>query len=206
MISNNALVNHLRNEGILFDEDVERAMRRVDRIAFVDPRYAGQAYEDRALPNSFGQFISAPHMVALMAQYLSIMPGMKILEIGSDSGYLAAVLSELVGPEGKVYTIKHLPALADRVKNKLLPYTNITVYVGNSVLGLRQHAPFDRIIVSAAVHTVPETLMDQLAEGGRMILPLGRGAAQRLTLIEKIGGKPKKTDLQHTCMFVPLVD
>ncbi len=204
MMSNDELIDYLCSEGILYDEDVEKAMRKVDRLAFIDPKYLGQAYEDRPLPTSCGQTISAPHMVALMTQHLSVMPGMKILDIGAGSGYQAAILSQLVGPEGEVHTVEKVVELAQTAKNRLIPYTNLRVHIANGSWGLKKHAPFDRILVAAAAHSVPQALLDQLVEGGRMVIPLGHGAAQRLTLIEKFAGQIKKTDLDCTCIFVPL--
>jgi len=205
MPSNDSLIDGLRDLGILYDEAVEAAMRRVDRMAFVDRRYRREAYYDRPLPTDFGQTISAPHMVAIMTQHLSVMPGMKVLEIGAGSGYQAAVLSEIVGMDGEVHAVERLPELASAAKQSLAAYSNVKVHVGNGVLGLRSEAPFDRIIVSAAAQLVPPALLDQLAEGGRMVIPLGHGAAQRLTLVEKMAGHAKKTDLECTCVFVPLV-
>lgn len=206
MQSNDELVDYLKQEGILYDETVEQAMRRVDRIAFINPHYQGQAYQDRALPNALGQTISQPTMVAIMSQHLSILPGMKVLEVGAGSGYQAAILSELVGPDGEIHTIERIPDLASTAKKRLVAYSNIQVHVGNGVIGLKQNAPFDRIIVTAAVEEIPQALLDQLAENGKMVIPIGHGAFQRLTLVEKIAGEIRKTDLNCNCIFVPLVN
>ncbi|MFC2174470.1 protein-L-isoaspartate(D-aspartate) O-methyltransferase [archaeon] len=205
MPTNDDLVDLLKREGILYDDDVEQAMRRVDRMAFVDPKYQGQAYDDRPLPTNLGQTISAPHMVAIMTQHLAITPGMKLLEVGAGSGYQAAILSEMVGANGEVHTIERVPALANVARSRLIAYSNIRVHIGNGAGGLKPQSPFDRIIVTAAAHAIPPALMDQLSEGGRMVLPLDHGAAQRLTLVEKIAGSARKTDLNCTCVFVPLI-
>ena len=205
MQSNDELVDYLKSQGALYDEAVEEAMRRVDRLAFVGENYRNNAYDDRPLPTKLGQTISAPHMVAIMTQHLSVMPGMKILEIGAGFGYQSAVLSEMVGPEGEVHTIEHLPIVAEAATKNLRAYSNVSVTVSNGINGLKKEAPFDRIMVTAAAQAVPAPLMDQLAEDGKMVIPIGHGAVQRLTLVEKIAGQPKKTDLNCTCIFVPLV-
>ncbi|MCK4327658.1 MAG: protein-L-isoaspartate(D-aspartate) O-methyltransferase [Candidatus Diapherotrites archaeon] len=205
MRTNDGLIDYLKHTGVLYDGMVEQAMRRVDRLAFIDPIYQNQAYEDRALPTALGQTISAPHMVAIMSQHLAISQGMKILEIGAGSGYQAAVLSELVGPAGEVHTIERIPALASTAEKRLIVYSNVRIHIGNGAQGLKPLAPFDRILVTAAAHSVPQALLDQLAEGGRMIIPIGHGAAQRLILVEKIAGSVRKTDLACPCIFVPLV-
>ena len=205
MPSNDELVDYLKAGGVLYDEAVEQAMRRVDRMVFVDPKYQGNAYDDRPLPTAMGQTVSAPHMVAMMTQQLAILPGMKILEIGAGSGYQAAILSELVGTDGEVHTMERIPDLARTARSRLVAYANVRIHIGNGVQGLKPLAPFDRILVTAATHSIPQALLDQLAEGGRMVLPLGHGAAQKLTLVEKIAGIAKKTDLGCSCVFVPLV-
>lgn len=205
MGANDELIDYLKDEGVLYDNEVEKAMRRVDRLAFVDPKYRNQAYEDRPLPTVMGQTVSAPHMVSIMTQHLAIMPGMKILEVGAGSGYQAAILSELVGANGEVHTIERIPGLAHTARSHLIAYSNVRIHIGNGALGLKKLAPFDRILVAAAAHSIPPALLDQLAEGGRMIIPIGHGAMQRLTLVEKIAGSARKTDLNCNCVFVPLI-
>ena len=205
MRTNDGLIDYLRYRGVLYDPSVEEAMRRVDRLAFVEPRYQKNAYEDKPAPTGFSQTISAPHMVALMTQHLSVSRGMKVLEVGLGSGYQAAILAELVGPEGEVHSIERIPQLAESAEKRLYAYSNIRIHVGNGIVGLKRQAPFDRILVTAAAGSVPQALAEQLDEGGRMVIPLARGAAQRLTLAEKIAGSIKKTDLGCNCLFVPLV-
>ena len=205
MQTNDELVDYLKAEGVLYDETVEEAMRHVDRIGFVDPRFSTQAYDDKPLPTKLGQTISQPTMVAIMTQHLAVLPGLKILEIGAGSGYQAAVLSEVVGPEGQVFTVERLPDLARIAKERLTAYSNIDITIGNGFMGLKKEAPFDRIMVTAAAQIVPPSLVEQLTTEGKMVIPIGHGALQRLTLIEKIAGTPKTTDLNCTCVFVPLV-
>ena len=205
MQTNDELVDYLKRSGVLYDEAVEQAMRRVDRATFVSMRYHGQAYADRALPNMLGQTISQPTMVALMTQHLTVSPGMKVLEVGAGSGYQATILSELVGPEGEVHAVERLPAVANQAKKRLAVYSNIHVHIGNGVTGLKGQAPFDRILVSAAAERPPQALVDQLSESGKMIIPIGQSNMQRLTLVEKIAGRTRKTDLGVNCVFVPLI-
>lgn len=205
MQTNDELVDYLKQMGALYDEAVEQAMRRVDRVAFVNMRYQGQAYEDRALPNMLGQTVSQPTMVALMAQHLTVSPGMKVLEVGAGSGYVAAILSELAGPEGEVHAVERLPAIASQAKSRLAAYSNIYIHIGNGVTGLKHKAPFDRILVSAAAEQLPQALVDQLSESGKMVIPIGYSNMQRLTLVEKLAGSTRKTDLNINCVFVPLI-
>jgi len=206
MQTNDELVDYLKQSGTLYDEAVEEAMRRVDRIAFVNPRYQGQAYEDRALPNLLGQTVSQPTMVALMTQHLTVSPGMKVLDVGAGSGYQAAILSELVGPEGEVHTVERIAAIANAARKRLAAYPNIFIHIGNGVTGLKHKAPFDRILVSAAAEQLPQALVDQLSESSKMVIPIGYSAMQRLTLVEKLAGRTRKTDLNINCVFVPLIE
>jgi protein-L-isoaspartate(D-aspartate) O-methyltransferase len=158
-------------------------MRTVPRHRFVPPDQTSAAYDDRALPIGFGQTISQPYIVAYMTQALQPAPEHRVLEIGTGSGYQAAVLGQIVR---EVHTIEIVPELADRSRALLreLGYTNIHVRTGDGYAGLPEHAPFDRIIVTAAPDHVPQPLLDQLAVGGRMIVPVGK-SRQRLTVITK---------------------
>lgn len=205
MRTNDELVDHLKQKGMLYDEAVESAMRRVDRIAFVDPRYRNQAYEDRALPLMRGEQLSQPTMVALMMQHLSISPGMTVLDVGAGSGYQAAILSELVGPEGEVYIIRSLGSIAGIMRRQLSAYPNIFLHIGSSILGLKRKAPFDRILVSSAAPAPPQTLISQLSGSGKMVIPISHGTVQRLTLVEKFAGRTRKTDLNANGVFTPLI-
>lgn len=161
----------LRRRGIA-NKDVLRAMEEVPRDEFVDVNYAKHAYEDQALPISCGQTISQPYVVAYMTEQLGLKPHHRVLEIGTGSGYQAAVLSRLAR---EVVSVERYRTLADQARRRLqkLGYNNVEVIVGDGLEGAPDHAPFDRIIVTAAAETVPEKLVEQLKTGGVMVLPLG---------------------------------
>lgn len=155
------------------DPDVLRAMRAVKRHEFVPAEYLDQAYADHPLPIGYGQTISQPYIVALMTELLELKPGDKVLEIGTGSGYQAAVLAELEGVE--VYSIEIIPELADAAAARLkaLGYTDVHVKQGDGYYGWTEHAPFDAIIVTAAPDHLPAPLAAQLAMGGRLVIPIG---------------------------------
>jgi protein-L-isoaspartate(D-aspartate) O-methyltransferase len=161
----------LRRRGIS-SREVLRAMDVVPREQFVLPDYVETAYADQAMPISCGQTISQPYVVAYMTEQLGVHRDHRVLEIGTGSGYQAAVLSQLAG---EVYTVERYRTLADRARATLakLNYTNVTVVAGDGLSGLPAHAPYDRIIVTAAAEAIPQTLVDELTEGGIMVLPLG---------------------------------
>ena len=192
----------LRARGIR-DERLLGAMARVPRHEFVDPRYRDQAYEDHPLPIGAGQTVSQPYIVALMVERLSLQPSSIVMEIGTGSGYLTALLGELAQ---HVYSIERHAQLARQAEAILagLGVTNVTVLVGDGSKGLPEHAPYDAIIVSAAASQVPPALFEQLREGGRMIIPVGLPEAQELQLVRKREGNPLITVLEG-CRFVPLI-
>jgi protein-L-isoaspartate(D-aspartate) O-methyltransferase len=197
--------NQIRARGVK-DPAVLRAMAKVPRHEFVPEALREKAYEDHPLPIGEGQTISQPYIVALMTEALRIKRGDKVLEVGTGSGYQAAVLAELTP---KVYTIEILPSLAKRAAATLkrLGYKSVAVRTGDGYKGWREHAPFNAIIVTCAPDHIPQPLIDQLAEGGRMVIPVGtqdpfRG--QDLQLIEKQHGKVKVSSIAPV-MFVPLV-
>ena len=161
----------LRRRGIA-DKAVLRAMDEVPREFFVETAFAGRAYADQALPIACGQTISQPYVVAYMTEQLNVGPTHRVLEIGTGSGYQAAILSCLARD---VVTVERYRTLADQARDRLkaLGYDNVEVVVGDGFAGMPERAPYDRIIVTAAAETVPETLMEQLADDGIMILPLG---------------------------------
>ncbi len=178
------------------------AMRKVERHLFVPSGYREDAYRDTPLPIGRGQTISQPYMVALMTSLLAPQGDDRILEIGTGSGYQAAVLAEIVR---EVYTIEIVPELGESARETLagLGYHQVTVVVGDGYRGLPEKAPFDGIIVTAAPETIPPPLLAQLKEGGRMVIPVGPpGAVQSLLLIEKKNGKIRKTRKEHV-RFVP---
>lgn len=197
------MVSHqIRGRGIR-DERVLAAMARVPRHEFVRADFRSQAYEDHPLPIGQEQTISQPYIVALMLEYLAIEPDNVVLEIGTGSGYQTALLAELAAT---VYSIERHLSLANSASAVLarLHYGNVKVLVGDGNRGLPEHAPYDRIIVSAAAHTIPPALFAQLREGSRMILPVGSEHAQELQLVQKKNGVAVTTLLEG-CRFVPLM-
>ena len=192
----------LRARGI-GDERVLDAMSRVPRHEFTASRYRDQAYEDYPLPIGEGQTISQPYIVALMLEALALAPADRVLEIGTGSGYVTALLAELAA---QVVSVERCTALADDAGNLLthLGCSNVKVIVGDGSQGFPASAPYDAIIVSAAAPEVPPALLAQLAEGGRMIIPIGSFDTQQLQLIHIRNGQPQ-TELRELCRFVPLV-
>jgi len=186
------------------DPKVLAAMGRVPRQRFVPDALASQAYGDYPLPIGWGQTISQPYIVALMTQWAQVPPGAKVLEVGTGSGYQAAVLAELTD---KVFTIELVPELARRAAARLtaLGYSRIRVRCGDGYQGWPEEAPFDAIVVTAAAARVPEALKRQLAEGGRLVIPLGpAGGAQTLVRYRKVRGK-LVAEASLPVRFVPLV-
>ena len=174
----------LRPRGIK-DARVLAAMEKVPRERFVPDHLVSRAYDDGPLPIGAGQTISQPYIVAYMAEALAIAPNHKVLEIGTGSGYHAAVLGQLARD---VYTVEIVPELASRATALLkeLRYANIHVREGDGYAGWPEHAPFDRILVTAAPDQIPQPLIDQLAAGGRMVIPVGQqGVTQWMTVLEK---------------------
>jgi protein-L-isoaspartate(D-aspartate) O-methyltransferase len=193
----------LRRRGIS-DQAVLRAMDEVPREHFVSPDYANSAYADSALPIDCGQTISQPYVVAYMTEQLDIEPEHRVLEIGTGSGYQAAVLSRLAR---EVVSIERYRTLAEAARNRLktLGYANVTVIAGDGFAGAPDRAPFDRIIVTAAAEKIPDALVEQLAEGGKMVLPLGpRRGPQYIVKLSKAAGGLARQDLIPV-RFVPLL-
>jgi len=191
----------LRGRGIS-DPRVLRAMGSVPREKFVPKELRNNAYDDRPLPIGYGQTISQPFIVAFMTEQLQPKKNQRLLEIGTGSGYQAAVLSDLVA---EVYTIEIVRPLAQRAEEVLceLGYKNVQVKAGDGYKGWPEHAPFDAIIVTAAPDHVPPPLIEQLKEGGRMIIPVGKRGWQKLYLLEKQGGQIRQTAVIPVT-FVPL--
>jgi protein-L-isoaspartate(D-aspartate) O-methyltransferase len=198
----NMVETQLRDRGIT-DARVLAAMARVRRHEFIPDRYRSQAYEDHPLPIGEGQTISQPYIVALMLEALQLTPADRVLEIGTGSGYVTALLAELVQ---QVFSIERHASLADNAKQLLahMGYTNLNVTIGDGCLGFAAGAPYNAILVSAAAQELPAALLAQLSEGGRMIIPVGPPDSQQLQLIEIEDGQPKTT-LKELCRFVPLV-
>ena len=185
------------------DERVLQAMATVPRHLFVPPAQRPQAYDDGPLPIGQEQTISQPYIVALMTESLRLKGTETVLEIGTGSGYQAAVLSVLAK---KVYSIEIIPELAETAQERLtaLGYKNVEVIVGDGNLGWPQGSPYDAIIVTAAAPQIPPALIEQLAEGGRMVLPVEVGNEQHLLRLQKVDGKITQEDL-GLVRFVPLV-
>jgi protein-L-isoaspartate(D-aspartate) O-methyltransferase len=184
---------------------VLNAMREVPRHHFVPEQYQQLAYDDRPLPIGWEQTISQPYMVAFMTEQLQIKPGMKILEIGTGSGYQAAVLAHL---GCLVYSIEVIPELANKARQVLqqLNYNNVEVLTGNGYLGWEEHAPYDAIIVTAAPEEIPQVLIDQLKEGGTMVIPIGGvNELQYLKMVYKQNGQISSQSLMPV-RFVPMVN
>ena len=185
------------------DARLLEAFRRVPRHLFVPPEQQAQAYEDHPVPIGAGQTISQPYMVALMVQLLKLQGHERILEVGTGSGYQLAILAELAL---EVYSVERLPELASGALERLaqLGFLNVHVSSGNGSLGWPEHAPYDGIVVAAGSPGIPQPLVDQLADGGRLVIPVGSPQTQTLTLAEKRAGQMHLTALTQ-CVFVPLV-
>ena len=193
----------LRKRGI-GDANVLRAMDEVPREHFVDKPFVGSAYADQALPIACGQTISQPYVVAYMTEHLGVEPGHRVLEIGTGSGYQAAVLSRLAR---EVISVERYRTLADAARSRLaaLGYGNVEVRAGDGLAGVPDKAPYDRIIITAAAETIPEALVGELADGGVMLLPLGPHAGpQYIVKLTKSGGETRQEEL-IAVRFVPLL-
>jgi protein-L-isoaspartate(D-aspartate) O-methyltransferase len=192
----------LRSRGIR-DERVLDAMASVPRHEFVQHGQRDEAYGDHPLPIGEGQTISQPFVVAAMLEALALRPDDVALEVGTGSGYQTAILAELVRA---VYSIERIASLAERARSALarLGYSNVTVIHGDGSQGLPEAAPFDAIVVAAAAPQVPRPLLDQLRDGGRLVIPVGSGFAQELQLVRKIGDRSTVLYLDGV-RFVPLI-
>jgi protein-L-isoaspartate(D-aspartate) O-methyltransferase len=197
------LDSQLRARGIS-DPRVLDAMSHVSRHEFVPENLRSQAYDDHPLPIGDGQTISQPYVVALMLESLQLTRTDIVLEIGTGSGYVTALLAELAA---KVFSVERHPALANNARAVLsnLNYTNIQIFTADGTQGLAAHAPYDAILVSAAALTIPPALLAQLREGGRMIIPIGSPDSQQLQFIRMINGQPVVTS-GAPVRFVPLIE
>lgn len=185
------------------DPRVLAAMRAVPREKFVAPELREQAYEDRPLPIGFGQTISQPYVVARMCELARIEPGARVLEVGAGCGYQTAVLAQLAGT---VYAVEIVPELAQRAARVLgeLGVRNATVECFDGSWGWPEHAPYDAIVVAAGAPRVPVLLADQLADGGRLVVPVGPRDHQRLTVVRRMGDR-FETEVDTPVRFVDLV-
>jgi protein-L-isoaspartate(D-aspartate) O-methyltransferase len=185
------------------DPRVLSAMREVPRHLFIPPPYDGNAYEDSPLPIGNDQTISQPYIVGVMTELLHAKPSDNALEIGTGTGYQAAVLSRIVK---RVTTIERIPAVAELARHNLttLHFDNVEIIVGDGSLGYPKNAPYDEIIITAATPEIPQPLIDQLAEGGRMVVPAGSRDIQELITLHKQGGKVNRQS-HGGVRFVPLI-
>jgi protein-L-isoaspartate(D-aspartate) O-methyltransferase len=180
------------------------AMRKVPRHEFVPETFRQDAYEDHPLPIGEEQTISQPYIVAAMLEHLALQATDRVLEVGTGSGYVTALLSLL---SAEVYSVERHAQLAALAESTLrrLEYRNVKIRVGDGSQGWAEYAPFDAILVSAATPEMPPVLFDQLREGGRMMVPVGPPYSQELQLIRKFGGRPE-VEVLEGCRFVPLVE
>jgi protein-L-isoaspartate(D-aspartate) O-methyltransferase len=185
------------------DKRVIDAMARVPRHEFVAPEFAAVAYEDHPIAIGEGQTISQPYMVASMLEALELQPADTVLEVGAGSGYQAALLAELAA---EVFTIERFAGLAARAQKILahLNYANIVVVTGDGSEGLRQYAPYNAIVVAAASPQVPDVLIEQLREGGRLVIPVGTADEQELQIVRR-SSEGTTVERRYPCKFVPLV-
>lgn len=197
MVETQLLARGIRNPRVI------EVMGRIPRHEFVDPGMAAQAYQDTPLNIGMKQTISQPYMVALMTESLELRGGEKVLEIGTGSGYQTAILAEL---SGKVFSIERLSTLSNRARRTLyrLGYVNITLRIGDGTAGWPEEAPYDAMIVTAGSPSVPEVYKGQLAEGGRLVIPIGGEDVQQLVRIRRSGDSFREEVLTG-CRFVKLI-
>jgi protein-L-isoaspartate(D-aspartate) O-methyltransferase len=197
------LVNELRNKGIT-DEEVLRAMNVVPRHLFIDDAFLVHAYVDKAFPISAGQTISQPYTVAFQSSLLKVKKRDKILEIGTGSGYQAAILAEM---GAKIYTIERFRELYLKAQIILreLKYNSVNFFYGDGHEGKPQYSPFDAILITAATKSIPQPLLEQLKVGGRLVAPVGGKGLQKMTLVEKIAENEYKYSGHGSFVFVPML-
>lgn len=200
-------VRRLLDTGYLSSPAATKAMGNVERHLFLPKEMEEEAYLDTPLYIGEGQTISAPHMVAIMVEALDLHPGQKVLEVGGGSGYHAAVMAEMVKPNGKVYSIERIEMLAERARQNLRAtgYDKLVeTIVADGSKGLPDKAPFDRISIAASAPSVPEPLRQQLVDGGKMLVPVGGQWYQELIMVTRKGNEFQQRDLGGV-VFVPLI-
>ncbi len=185
------------------DPRVLEAMRSVPRHLFVPEELTWESYDDNPLPIGEGQTISQPYMVAWMTELLRLQGGEKVLEVGTGSGYQAAILARLAR---EVWSVEKQEGLAEAARERLrrLGFDNVRVVVGDGSRGLPEHAPYDAVIVTAGSPSIPQPLLEQLSEGGRLVIPVGPSSLQTLNLVVREGGEFRREE-KGGCVFVPLV-
>lgn len=199
------LILKLKNEGYIKSKNVELAFLKTPRENFINEMYLNSAYADNPLDIGYGQTISAPHMVAIICEKLNLKKGQKILEIGSGSGYNAAIISNIIGKNGKLFSIERIPSLADFAKSNLKKskIENVEIILGDGSLGFSKEAPFDRIYLTCATPRIPQNLIKQLKDPGKLIAPVGNVFCI-LKSLEKINGK-EIIESHGGCAFVPMI-
>ena len=199
-------IDYLKMEGYIKSKKIEDALRKYKREFFVPESCKHLAYRDFPLSIGHDQTISQPSTVVSMTEALDVKEGEKVLEVGTGSGWQAAVLSHLVGDKGKVYTIEILEDLAEFARSNLkkVGVKNVEVFTGDGSIGLKDKAPFDKIIVTAACPDIPKPLMDQLKVGGIMVIPVGNLYLQEMYVVRKLKNDVEKKSI-GSFMFVPLL-
>lgn len=199
------LINQLERSNYIKSSAVKKAFKKIPRENFIPKSKEEYAYADTPLSIGSGQTISAPHMIAIMIEALDLNPGLKVLEIGTGSGYHAALVSEIVKDQGHVYTIERYESLAQKARENLekAGVQNVTVVVGDGSKGLEEYQPYNRIYVTCAAPSIPEPLKNQLNDPGIILIPVGRTYCE-LVKYEKQEGKETSSNLGG-CAFVPLI-
>lgn len=203
---NQELVNYLKKTGALKSKALEKALLKTPRHLFVPENLRKSSYRDYPLHIGHGQTISQPSTVVIMTELLEPKPGQKILEIGTGSGWQSALLSRIVGSKGNIFTIEILPEIAEAAKMNLakLKIKNVVVIEGNGSVGLKEKAPFDRIIITAAAPSVPESLKKQMKVGGMLVVPVGNMYSQKMTIVKRTKKGFEQEELPSYFAFVPL--
>lgn len=191
------LIESLRHHG--FSERIIRAFKETDRENFIPEKEKKYAYEDTALPIGYMQTISQPYTIAFMLNLLELKDEQKILEVGSGSGYVLALISE-ISKNGKIFGIERIKELAENSRKKLKKYRNIKIIHGSGFRGLKEEAPFDRILVSASAESIPKNLIRQLKDKGILVIPV------RESILKITKGKKNKIEEYHGFRFVPLIE
>lgn len=200
------LVAQMKERGAISTKSIERAFLEIPRHKFFPEEIVQSAYDDNAFPIGFGQTISQPSTIAAMLETLRPKTGMKVLEIGSGTGYVVALLSKIVGAKGKVYGIDIIPELVQRAEETLstLGIKNFELKQDDGNSGWREKSPFDRILVSCGCRNVPGALFEQLAEKGFLLAPIGGQGLEELILFEKVKGEILEREKQGWFSFVPM--
>lgn len=199
------LIENLKRLGYIRSKKVEDAMMSIRREDFVPQGLREYAYHDTPLEIGHGQTISAPHMVALMCEELELERGLKVLEVGAGSGYHSAVISRIIGEEGMVYSIERIPDLVEFARGNLerAGIRNVEVVEGDGSMGLPEHAPYDRILVTCSAPDIPDPLVEQLKDGGIILIPVGRTFSVLVKGLKR-GNKVVRKEICG-CAFVPLI-